>query len=150
MLEYGCIGCLPGETKKATLASAGVPKEVFDGERRVAVTPTVVKTLLKQGFKGVLVESGAGGKAEFNVSHLVLVISAIACPGTDLVRIHLGCSSQFCVNSGCSKLLEHLKAAAARAIKATPSFCMYLASSHLQQHADWQSSKCVVYTFLPK
>ena len=48
-----------------------MPKEIFDGERRVSVTPTVVKTLLKQGFKDVVVESGAGEKAEFNVSYVV-------------------------------------------------------------------------------
>jgi len=46
--------------------TVGVPKEIFDGERRVAVTPTVVKTLLKQGFKDVVVESSAGERAEFN------------------------------------------------------------------------------------
>jgi NAD(P) transhydrogenase subunit alpha len=37
----------------------GVPKEVFDGERRVATTPDVVAQLLKLGF-AVSVESGAG------------------------------------------------------------------------------------------
>lgn len=46
---------------------AGVPKEVEDGEKRVAITPTVVKTLLKQGFKQVVVESGAGEASEFTV-----------------------------------------------------------------------------------
>lgn len=49
-------------------AAAGVPKEVGEGEKRVAVTPTVVKTLLKQGFKEVLVESSAGEASEFTVS----------------------------------------------------------------------------------
>jgi NAD(P) transhydrogenase len=49
------------------LACAGVPKEIFDGERRVAITPTVVKTLLKQGFKEVVVEAGAGDLSEFTV-----------------------------------------------------------------------------------
>jgi len=47
--------------------SAGVPKEVATGERRVALTPTVVGSLLKQGFKQVLVEAGAGAAAEFSV-----------------------------------------------------------------------------------
>lgn len=39
-----------------------------EGEKRVAVTPTVVKTLLKQGFREVLVEAGAGDASEFSVS----------------------------------------------------------------------------------
>ncbi|KFA63107.1 hypothetical protein S40285_05890 [Stachybotrys chlorohalonatus IBT 40285] len=43
----------------------GLPKEVFPGERRVALTPTNVVILLKKGFKQVLVERGAGTAAEF-------------------------------------------------------------------------------------
>lgn len=46
---------------------AGVPKEQFDGEKRVAVTPTVVQTLLKSGFREVRVERGAGEASEFAV-----------------------------------------------------------------------------------
>jgi NAD/NADP transhydrogenase alpha subunit len=45
-----------------------VPKETDAGEKRVAVTPTVVRTLLKQGFKEVLVQSSAGEASEFTVS----------------------------------------------------------------------------------
>jgi len=37
----------------------GVPKEIHDGEKRVATTPDVAKKLIKLGFE-VLVESGAG------------------------------------------------------------------------------------------
>ncbi|MCB0397170.1 MAG: Re/Si-specific NAD(P)(+) transhydrogenase subunit alpha [Flavobacteriales bacterium] len=37
----------------------GVPKETKDRERRVALTPTVVKSLISKGFE-VIVESGAG------------------------------------------------------------------------------------------
>lgn len=44
-----------------------MPKENFDGEKRVAVTPTVVKTLIKSGFKEVRVERGAGEASEFTV-----------------------------------------------------------------------------------
>lgn len=47
-----------------------MPKEIFEGERRVAITPTVVKTLLKQGFKEVVVEAGAGDLSEFTVSQI--------------------------------------------------------------------------------
>ena len=46
----------------------GVPKEVFPGEKRVALTPAGTATLLKQGFKGVTVEKGAGAAAQFTVS----------------------------------------------------------------------------------
>lgn len=45
--------------------SIGVPKETFDGEQRVAVTPDGVKTLLKKGFRAVTVESGAGQASNF-------------------------------------------------------------------------------------
>ena len=37
----------------------GVPKESFPGERRVALVPAVIPSLLKAGFE-VVVESGAG------------------------------------------------------------------------------------------
>jgi NAD(P) transhydrogenase len=47
-----------------------VPKETFEGEKRVAITPTVVKTLLKAGFKEIRVEKGAGEASEFTVSQL--------------------------------------------------------------------------------
>lgn len=47
---------------------AGVPKEVDDLERRVSMTPAAIKTLLKQGFKEVIVEKGAGEASEFSVS----------------------------------------------------------------------------------
>lgn len=45
---------------------AGVPKETFEGEQRVALTPAGVQSLLKAGFKSVIVESGAGAAASFN------------------------------------------------------------------------------------
>jgi NAD(P) transhydrogenase len=44
----------------------GVPKETFEGERRVALTPAGVQALLKAGFKSVIVESGAGASAKFS------------------------------------------------------------------------------------
>lgn len=45
--------------------TVGVPREVFPGERRVALTPANVALLLKKGFGRVLVERGAGTRAEF-------------------------------------------------------------------------------------
>ncbi|KAG6814476.1 hypothetical protein H0H92_000001 [Tricholoma furcatifolium] len=43
----------------------GVPKEVFPGERRVALTPQNAALLLKKGFSKVLVERHAGTEAQF-------------------------------------------------------------------------------------
>lgn len=43
----------------------GVPTEIFEGERRVALTPTNVVLLLKKGYGKVLVQRGAGSKADF-------------------------------------------------------------------------------------
>ena len=42
----------------------GVPKESYPGERRVALVPLVVPTLMKAGFQ-VVVESGAGEQAGY-------------------------------------------------------------------------------------
>lgn len=46
--------------------AVGVPKEVFPGEKRVAMTPANVARLLKAGFKKVNVEKGAGAASEFS------------------------------------------------------------------------------------
>ncbi|XP_064421966.1 NAD(P) transhydrogenase, mitochondrial [Latimeria chalumnae] len=43
----------------------GVPKEIYKNEKRVAVSPSGVQTLIKQGF-GVQVEAGAGEGAQFS------------------------------------------------------------------------------------
>ncbi|KAK7420211.1 hypothetical protein QQX98_002864 [Neonectria punicea] len=45
--------------------TVGVPKEIYPGERRVALTPANVALLKKKGFGKVLVERGAGSAAEF-------------------------------------------------------------------------------------
>ena len=45
--------------------TVGVPKESYPGERRVAVTPAGVATLLKKGFKEVKVSAEAGAGATF-------------------------------------------------------------------------------------
>ena len=42
----------------------GVPKEIHEGERRVALSPEAAKQLIKQGFN-VVVETGAGTGAKF-------------------------------------------------------------------------------------
>ncbi|KAI3433374.1 hypothetical protein D9Q98_003191 [Chlorella vulgaris] len=46
--------------------SVGVPRETFENERRVALTPQGVGALKKAGFKEVVVESGAGALANFS------------------------------------------------------------------------------------
>ncbi|HEV1996484.1 MAG TPA: NAD(P) transhydrogenase subunit alpha [Candidatus Acidoferrum sp.] len=48
----------------------GVPKEIYPGERRVALVPIVIPNLLKTGFE-VLVEAGAGVEAGYPDSHYV-------------------------------------------------------------------------------
>lgn len=50
------------------LFTAGVPKETFENEKRVALSPAGVATLVKAGFQGILVEKGAGAGAKFTVS----------------------------------------------------------------------------------
>uniref|UniRef100_A0A1A7XXV8 NAD(P) transhydrogenase, mitochondrial n=1 Tax=Iconisemion striatum TaxID=60296 RepID=A0A1A7XXV8_9TELE len=44
--------------------TVGVPKEIFQNERRVALSPAGVQALIKQGFN-VVVESGAGEFSKF-------------------------------------------------------------------------------------
>ena len=50
------------------ISCAGVPRETFKNEQRVAVTPASCAALLTAGFQGVVVESGAGAAAGFVVS----------------------------------------------------------------------------------
>jgi len=45
--------------KYPTFVTIGIPKEQFEGERRVAISPTQVKKFIKVGFQ-IRVESGAG------------------------------------------------------------------------------------------
>uniref|UniRef100_A0A287CSV4 proton-translocating NAD(P)(+) transhydrogenase n=1 Tax=Ictidomys tridecemlineatus TaxID=43179 RepID=A0A287CSV4_ICTTR len=48
--------------------TVGVPKEVFQNEKRVALSPAGVQALVKQGFN-VVVESGAGEASKFSDDH---------------------------------------------------------------------------------
>ncbi|XP_053304053.1 NAD(P) transhydrogenase, mitochondrial [Spea bombifrons] len=45
--------------------TVGVPKEIFQNERRVALSPAGVQALVKQGFN-VVVEAGAGDASKFS------------------------------------------------------------------------------------
>ena len=55
---------LAAPLQSTPLECAGVPKEVFDEERRVAQTPEKVSQLVEKGFN-VVVESGAGLLASY-------------------------------------------------------------------------------------
>ncbi|XP_073658193.1 NAD(P) transhydrogenase, mitochondrial isoform X2 [Tursiops truncatus] len=46
----------------------GVPKEIFQNEKRVALSPAGVQALVKQGFN-IVVESGAGEASKFSDDH---------------------------------------------------------------------------------
>ncbi|KAJ1210160.1 hypothetical protein NDU88_005528 [Pleurodeles waltl] len=48
--------------------TVGVPKEIFQNEKRVALSPAGVQALIKQGFN-VVVESGAGENSRFSDDH---------------------------------------------------------------------------------
>ncbi|EFN59205.1 hypothetical protein CHLNCDRAFT_138139 [Chlorella variabilis] len=59
-------GAAAGVGVPYTQLSVGVPRETFENERRVALTPQGVAALRKAGFKSVVVESGAGALANFS------------------------------------------------------------------------------------
>ncbi len=48
----------------------GVPKEIYPGERRVALAPSVIPNLLKAGFE-VLLQAGAGEAAGYPDAHYI-------------------------------------------------------------------------------
>ncbi len=56
---------IPASAVPYSELTIGVPRETFEGERRVAVAPQNVPMLLKKGFSRVLIERGAGDEAEF-------------------------------------------------------------------------------------
>ena len=69
------------ELAQTHLQFPGVPKETLDRERRVALTPAGVATLLKAGFQSVLVQSSAGEAAKFKVStSLILLLRTAETP----------------------------------------------------------------------
>lgn len=61
--------CIAANARRTTLTT-GVPKETFQGEARVSLTPAGVASLRKAGFSGVVVEAGAGAAARFAVRML--------------------------------------------------------------------------------
>uniref|UniRef100_A0A8C8MNP2 proton-translocating NAD(P)(+) transhydrogenase n=1 Tax=Oncorhynchus tshawytscha TaxID=74940 RepID=A0A8C8MNP2_ONCTS len=63
-----CVTVLPGIPYKQL--TVGVPKEIFQNERRVALSPAGVQALIKQGFN-VVVESGAGEPSKFHDQHYI-------------------------------------------------------------------------------
>ena len=63
----------------------GVPKENYPGERRVALVPLVLPTLIKAGFQ-VLVETGAGEQAGYPDSQYVEKGARIVPDRADIFR----------------------------------------------------------------
>ena len=61
----------------------GIPKEVYPGEKRVAISPEVVTKLIKLGF-AVVVEKGAGDGADFYDDVFVTAGATIAPTAADL------------------------------------------------------------------
>ncbi|KAL6744711.1 hypothetical protein V8C86DRAFT_3036518, partial [Haematococcus lacustris] len=61
-----------------------VPRESFEGEKRVALTPAGAATLLKEGFAAVLVERGAGAAAEFSDEAYLAVGARVVDTGSAL------------------------------------------------------------------
>ncbi|KAG2424600.1 hypothetical protein HXX76_014327 [Chlamydomonas incerta] len=67
----------------------GVPRENAPGERRVALSPAAVAGLLKQGFKSIVVEKGAGEYSQFTdaeyVSAGATLVDSNEAMGADIV-----------------------------------------------------------------
>jgi len=66
-LERNCAAAAAAPAAKGvpfSELSVGVPKETFDNEKRVALSPAAAATLIKNGFS-VNVEAGAGFEAKF-------------------------------------------------------------------------------------
>ena len=61
----------------------GIPKEIYPGEKRVAISPEVVTKLIKLGF-AVVVEKGAGDGADFYDDVFVTAGATIAPTAADL------------------------------------------------------------------
>jgi NAD(P) transhydrogenase subunit alpha len=91
----------------------GVPKETVDGERRVALVPDVVKSLLKNEHVEVLVEAGAGDAAghpdaQYEAAGAELV-AADAAWGADVVlRVAIPSSAEIGRLSSNQLLIGHL------------------------------------------
>ena len=71
--KYCSKAAKPEETVLGTpyeKLTIGVPKEIFQNERRVALTPAAVANLAKKGFN-VAVEENAGVEAQFLNDHYV-------------------------------------------------------------------------------
>uniref|UniRef100_A0A8C9G2W9 proton-translocating NAD(P)(+) transhydrogenase n=1 Tax=Pavo cristatus TaxID=9049 RepID=A0A8C9G2W9_PAVCR len=66
ILSYLILSTLKGIPYKQL--TVGVPKEIFENEKRVALSPAGVQALIKQGFN-VVVESGAGEASKFSDDH---------------------------------------------------------------------------------
>ena len=84
----------------------GIPKEIHEGERRVALSPEAAKQLTKEGFK-VIVETGAGAGAKFLDSDYIAAGAEVKTVkdalGSDIV--FKVCDKTNSVTDSCSLLL---------------------------------------------
>lgn len=62
--------------QKIEETTIGVPKESFENEKRIALSPDAASRLMQQGFK-VQIESGAGALSDFPDAHYEKVGAAI-------------------------------------------------------------------------
>eukprot|EP00798_Chlamydomonas_sp_ICE-L_P032292 gene32292-16858_t len=107
------LGATPVPYKELTI---GVPAETYKNEKRVALTPTTVQTLLKSGFKEVVVESGAGAKAGFSDEDYIAAGATIAdCKAAlkqDLVtKVRPPSTKEIGLMSNGVRLLSHIQPA---------------------------------------
>lgn len=65
-LRLGSSLSTPSDDVPYESLTVGIPREIYPGERRVAITPQNVALLRKKGFGRVLVEEGAGEQANFS------------------------------------------------------------------------------------
>ena len=56
----------------------GIPNEISDGERRVAIVPKAATQLLKDGHE-VFIETGAGEKAWIFADEIIHTDSSLVC-----------------------------------------------------------------------
>ena len=64
--------CFSAFDKPVSEVKIGVPRETFQNENRVALSPEAAQRLIKQGFQ-INLEKGAGERSDFNDEHYTSV-----------------------------------------------------------------------------
>src|SRR6266849_3650799 len=80
----------------------GVPRETFPGERRVALVPAVIPSLVKAGLE-IVVEAGAGVEAGYPDADYVAKGAKILAQRAEVFLAAIKCSSDFFARSVRSK-----------------------------------------------